>query len=62
MRVPDAALSDRMRWYCRSGKHVEPTIIREVAFHCVDLGTQLEPHINVRRLFVSPLCDSVREC
>lgn len=31
---------DRLRWYCRSGKHATPTIIHEEAFHCEDLGTR----------------------
>ncbi|GJJ12620.1 hypothetical protein Clacol_006863 [Clathrus columnatus] len=42
---PDASI-DRLRWYCRSGKHESPVIIREEAFHCQDLGTQLKPLIN----------------
>jgi 3-hydroxyanthranilate 3,4-dioxygenase len=37
---------DRLRWYCRSGAHDEPTIIREEVFHVTDLGTQLKPLIN----------------
>ncbi|PVF96953.1 3-hydroxyanthranilic acid dioxygenase [Serendipita vermifera] len=37
---------DRLRWYCRSGAHTEPTIIREEVFHVTDLGTQLKPLIN----------------
>ncbi|TFL00432.1 3-hydroxyanthranilic acid dioxygenase [Pterulicium gracile] len=36
---------DRLRWYCRSAAHTEPTIIREEAFHVTDLGTQLKPVI-----------------
>ena len=36
---------DRLRWYCKSGAHDKPTIIREDAFHCTDLGTQLKPVI-----------------
>ncbi|GJN90283.1 hypothetical protein Rhopal_003291-T1 [Rhodotorula paludigena] len=39
-------LPDRLRWYCQNPKHTSPTIIREVAFHCSDLGTQLKPLIN----------------
>ena len=39
--------ADRLRWYCRSGKHAKPFIIRQVQFHCTDLGSQLKPHINV---------------
>ncbi|KAJ7449263.1 3-hydroxyanthranilic acid dioxygenase [Mycena latifolia] len=41
---PDASL-DRLRWYCRSDAHTEPTIIYEEAFHVTDLGTQLKPVI-----------------
>lgn len=37
---------DRLRWYCRSDVHTEPTIIREEVFHVYDLGTQLKPLIN----------------
>src|SRR4051794_13460350 len=33
----DAKL-DRLRWYCRSQSHTEPTIIREEVFHVTDLG------------------------
>ena len=36
---------DRLRWYCSKGEHAEPTMIREDAFHCTDLGTQLKPLI-----------------
>jgi len=42
---PDDA-TDRLRWYCRSGAHSKPTIIREDAFHVTDLGTQLKPLIH----------------
>lgn len=38
----DAEFSDRLRWYCRSGAHEAPTMIREDAFHVTDLGTQLK--------------------
>jgi 3-hydroxyanthranilate 3,4-dioxygenase len=38
-------LSDRLRWYCPSPTHKEPTIIYEQSFHCTDLGTQLKPVI-----------------
>nr|UQI50083.1 3-hydroxyanthranilic acid dioxygenase [Clitopilus passeckerianus] len=34
--------SDRLRWYCQSGEHKEPTIIYEESFHVTDLGTQLK--------------------
>jgi 3-hydroxyanthranilate 3,4-dioxygenase len=37
--------ADRLRWYCKSGAHATPTVIREEAFHCEDLGTQLKPLI-----------------
>ncbi|KIJ41173.1 hypothetical protein M422DRAFT_30206 [Sphaerobolus stellatus SS14] len=37
---------DRLRWYCKTGGHDKPTVIREEAFHCTDLGTQLKPLIN----------------
>jgi len=40
-RVRPGGSTDRLRWYCRSGSHEEPYIIREVAFHCTDLGKQL---------------------
>lgn len=40
------SILDRLRWYCRSGKHETPIIIREEAFHCEDLGTQLKPLIS----------------
>ncbi|EJD08527.1 3-hydroxyanthranilic acid dioxygenase [Fomitiporia mediterranea MF3/22] len=41
---PDNAI-DRLRWYCRSGAHNKPTIIREEALHVTDLGSQLKPII-----------------
>ncbi|KAJ7263118.1 3-hydroxyanthranilic acid dioxygenase [Mycena rebaudengoi] len=41
---PDEAM-DRLRWYCRSPVHAEPTIIYEESFHVTDLGTQLKPVI-----------------
>ncbi|EJD45809.1 3-hydroxyanthranilic acid dioxygenase [Auricularia subglabra TFB-10046 SS5] len=44
-RVRPGPSFDRLRWYCRSGKHDEPTIIREEVFHVTDLGTQLKPLI-----------------
>lgn len=40
-------LTDRLRWYCQSPEHKKPTIIREVSFHCEDLGSQLKPLIQV---------------
>ena len=36
---------DRLRWYCKSGAHSKPTIIREETLHVTDLGTQLKPII-----------------
>lgn len=37
---------DELRWYCPNTEaHSEPTLIRKASFHCVDLGTQLKPHI-----------------
>jgi hypothetical protein len=43
--------SDRLRWFCPNSKaHPEPHLVREVAFHCTDLGTQLKPFINVSQL------------
>jgi len=44
-RVRPESAVDRLRWYCRSAAHTEPTIIREDAFHVTDLGTQLKPLI-----------------
>jgi len=41
---PEKAI-DRLRWYCQSGQHDQPTIILENEFHCTDLGTQLKPLI-----------------
>ena len=33
--------TDRLRWFCpNSDAHPEPHLVREVAFHCTDLGTQ----------------------
>lgn len=39
------ACPDRLRWYCKSGAHPTPTIIREDTLHVTDLGTQLKPII-----------------
>jgi 3-hydroxyanthranilate 3,4-dioxygenase len=39
-------VTDRLRWYCRSDAHKEPTIIREEVFHVTDLGSQLKPLIS----------------
>ncbi|KXN80956.1 3-hydroxyanthranilate 3,4-dioxygenase [Leucoagaricus sp. SymC.cos] len=41
---PEGSL-DRLRWYCRSPAHTEPTIIYEESFHVTDLGSQLKPII-----------------
>lgn len=39
---------DRLRWYCpNAAAHATPHVLREVAFHCVDLGSQLKPVIEV---------------
>ncbi|KAM0747873.1 3-hydroxyanthranilic acid dioxygenase [Meredithblackwellia eburnea MCA 4105] len=45
-RVRPEGSVDRLRWYCPSSSHSSPTLIREVSFHCSDLGTQLKPLIN----------------
>ncbi|GAA6016285.1 hypothetical protein JCM10207_000457 [Rhodosporidiobolus poonsookiae] len=45
-RVRPGAAVDRLRWYCQNPEHASPTVIREVSFHCSDLGTQLKPLIN----------------
>ncbi|KAG0145389.1 hypothetical protein CROQUDRAFT_658692 [Cronartium quercuum f. sp. fusiforme G11] len=43
---PEGSL-DRLRWYCSNTQvHPKPHLIREVSFHCTDLGTQLKPLIN----------------
>ncbi|KAK2467924.1 hypothetical protein APHAL10511_000219 [Amanita phalloides] len=39
---PEGSL-DRLRWYCKSGAHADPTIVHEATFHVTDLGTQLKP-------------------
>jgi len=44
-RVRPEASIDRLRWYCPSSVHQEPTIIYEESFHVTDLGTQLKPVI-----------------
>ncbi|KAJ3481024.1 hypothetical protein NLI96_g7943 [Meripilus lineatus] len=41
---PDDAI-DQLRWYCKSGAHAKPTIIRQEKFHVTDLGSQLKPLI-----------------
>lgn len=57
---------DRLRWYCKApGAHATPTIIREEAFHCSDLGTQLKPLIqnwmNNAAVRKCPACGTVAE-
>lgn len=44
-RVRPPQSIDRLRWYCPSSTHAEPTIIYEESFHVTDLGTQLKPVI-----------------
>ncbi|EKM77560.1 hypothetical protein AGABI1DRAFT_77052 [Agaricus bisporus var. burnettii JB137-S8] len=44
-RVRPEGSQDRLRWYCRSDAHKEPTVIYEEAFHVTDLGSQLKPVI-----------------
>ncbi|KAG6817383.1 3-hydroxyanthranilate 3,4-dioxygenase 2 [Tephrocybe sp. NHM501043] len=44
-RIRPADSIDRLRWYCASSTHTEPTIIYEESFHVTDLGTQLKPVI-----------------
>jgi len=41
---PDDSI-DRVRWYCPSKIHAQPTIIHEESAHITDLGTQLKPII-----------------
>ncbi|KAH9449269.1 hypothetical protein Pst134EB_020093 [Puccinia striiformis f. sp. tritici] len=47
---------DRLRWFCPNIEaHNEgPYLIREVSFHCTDLGTQLKPFITVSFVFLLP--------
>ena len=56
---------DRLRWYCKSGKHEKPTFVREDAFHCTDLGTQLKPviqnWINNESIRKCPECGMIAE-
>ncbi|KAF4566060.1 3-hydroxyanthranilic acid dioxygenase [Pleurotus pulmonarius] len=44
-RVRPEGAMDRLRWYCHSSVHPEPTIIYEETFHVTDLGSQLKPVI-----------------
>ncbi|KAF4586304.1 3-hydroxyanthranilic acid dioxygenase [Pleurotus pulmonarius] len=44
-RVRPAGALDRLRWYCHSPTHREPTIIHEEIFRVTDLGSQLKPVI-----------------
>ncbi|KAG6861183.1 3-hydroxyanthranilate 3,4-dioxygenase 2 [Termitomyces sp. Mi166 len=44
-RIRPADSIDRLRWYCTSSTHSEPTVIYEETFHVTDLGTQLKPVI-----------------
>ncbi|KAJ6617524.1 3-hydroxyanthranilic acid dioxygenase [Mycena sp. CBHHK59/15] len=59
---PDASM-DRLRWYCLSSTHTEPTVIYEEAFHVTDLGTQLKPVIERwqadDKLRTCPSCGSI---
>ncbi|KAJ7083624.1 3-hydroxyanthranilic acid dioxygenase [Mycena belliarum] len=41
-RVRPGPAVDRLRWYCPSDAHAEPTIVYEESFHATDLGTQLK--------------------
>ncbi|EPS98166.1 hypothetical protein FOMPIDRAFT_1024745 [Fomitopsis schrenkii] len=65
-RVRPADATDRLRWYCKApGAHATPTVIREEAFHCSDLGTQLKPLIqnwmNDAAVRKCPACGAVAE-
>jgi len=44
-RVHPENMIDSVRWYCHSGKHPKPTLIREERLHISDMGTQLKPVI-----------------
>lgn len=41
-RKRPAGSVDRLRWYCVHEEHPVPTVVREEAFHCEDLGDQLK--------------------
>ncbi|KAL0959399.1 hypothetical protein HGRIS_014648 [Hohenbuehelia grisea] len=45
-RVRPRSAIDRLRWYCPSPIHPEPTVIHEESTHVTDLGTQLKPIID----------------
>ncbi|KAF8634034.1 hypothetical protein AX17_004299 [Amanita inopinata Kibby_2008] len=44
-RVRPEGSIDRLRWYCKSSSHTEPTIVHEEALHVTDIGVQLKPVI-----------------
>ena len=45
-RVRPDTSRDKLRWYCSSGKHAEPTIVAETNLgHVTNLGSQLKPAI-----------------
>ncbi|GAA5943535.1 hypothetical protein JCM3775_001387 [Rhodotorula graminis] len=64
-RVRPGSAVDRLRWYCQNPEHKTPTVIREVSFHCSDLGTQLKPLItewmSTPELRVCPECGQQAE-
>jgi hypothetical protein len=45
-RTANAGAADSVRWYCKSGKHAEPTILRHVDFIVTDLFTQCVPSLS----------------
>ncbi|KAF9462537.1 3-hydroxyanthranilic acid dioxygenase [Collybia nuda] len=64
-RVRPEGSIDRLRWYCPSPVHSEPTIIYEESFHVTDLGTQLKPVIekwmNQEELRRCKVCGSIAD-